>query len=138
MNCTFQREQCNGEGAKQVQGPYLPLVVNAFVESKEYFVPRPNKPLALGRELRCALFPPVKGTFGARKDMKKDIIAAHRYCSNHRESVLDSDLGGCFYCLSIFSPSEIKDWVDARQDETDINESGQTALCPRCGIDSTP
>ncbi len=68
--------------------------------------------------------------------MKKDIIAAHRYSSNHRESVLASDVCGCFYCLSIFSPSEIEDWVDARKDETDINESGQTAFCPRCGIDS--
>jgi len=68
--------------------------------------------------------------------MKKDIIAAHHYSSNHRESVLDSDVCGCFYCLSIFSPSEIEDWVDARKDEIDINESGQTALWPRCGIDS--
>jgi len=68
--------------------------------------------------------------------MKKGVIAAHRYSSNHRESVLASDVCGCFYCLSIFSPSEIEDWVDARKDETDINESGQTALCPRCGIDS--
>jgi hypothetical protein len=68
--------------------------------------------------------------------MKQDIIAAHRYSSNHRESVLGSDLCGCFYCLSIFAPSEIKDWVDAKEDEIDINDKGQTALCPRCGIDS--
>ena len=67
---------------------------------------------------------------------KEDIIAAHRYSSNHRESVLASDVCGCFYCLSIFSPSEIEDWVDAREDETNISEKGQTALCPRCGIDS--
>ena len=70
------------------------------------------------------------------KIMKKDMIAAHRYSSNHRESLLASDVCGCFYCLSIFSPSEIEDWVDARKGETDINESGQTALCPRCRIDS--
>jgi hypothetical protein len=67
---------------------------------------------------------------------KEDIIAAHQNSSNHRESVLASDVCGCFYCLSIFSPSEIEDWVDAREDETNISETGQTVLCPRCGIDS--
>jgi hypothetical protein len=67
---------------------------------------------------------------------KEDIIAAHRDSSNHRESVLSSDVCGCFYCLSIYPPSEIRDWVDAKKDETNINETGQTALCPRCGIDS--
>jgi hypothetical protein len=68
--------------------------------------------------------------------VKKDIIAAHRCSSNHRESILASDACGCFYCLSIFSPVEMKDWLDVKADETEINESGQTALCPRCGIDS--
>jgi len=67
---------------------------------------------------------------------KEDIIAAHRYSSNHRESILASDICGCFYCLSIFSSSEMEDWVDAPEGETDINETGQTALCPHCGIDS--
>jgi len=67
---------------------------------------------------------------------KEDIIATHRYSSNHRESVLASEVCGCFYCLSIFSPSEIEEWIDAREDETDINKTGQTALCPHCGIDS--
>ena len=33
---------------------------------------------------------------------------------------------GCFYCLQTFAPSEIIKWVD----------KGQTALCPKCGIDS--
>jgi len=67
---------------------------------------------------------------------KEDVIVAHRCSSNHRESILDSDVCGCFYCFSIFSSSEIEDWVDASDDEADINETGQTALCPRCGIDS--
>jgi hypothetical protein len=67
---------------------------------------------------------------------KEDIIPAHRCSSNHRESILASDVCGCFYCLSIFSSSEIEDWVDTREEESDIKETGQTALCPRCGIDS--
>jgi hypothetical protein len=65
-----------------------------------------------------------------------DHIQAHKHSSNHREEVMRSSICGCFYCLSIFIPSEILDWVDESTDETDIGESGQTALCPRCGIDS--
>ena len=34
-------------------------------------------------------------------------------------------------CLATFSPTEIQDWIE--DDEADV---GQTALCPRCGIDS--
>lgn len=59
-----------------------------------------------------------------------DHIRAHRHSIRHREEVLASDLCGCFYCLAIFPPSEIEDWVD------EWEGVGQTALCPRCGIDS--
>lgn len=34
---------------------------------------------------------------------------------------------GCFYCLKIFHPNEIIEWID---------EPGKTALCPFCEIDS--
>lgn len=33
---------------------------------------------------------------------------------------------GCYYCCRTFSASEIKEWTDR----------GETALCPKCGIDS--
>jgi hypothetical protein len=33
---------------------------------------------------------------------------------------------GCFYCLAIYSPAGITQWVD----------EDQTAMCARCGIDS--
>ena len=66
-----------------------------------------------------------------------DIIRAHRHSSNHREEVLECTVCGCFYCCHIFSPSEIKDWIDNREDWTAHNkEIGQTALCPQCDIDS--
>ena len=58
--------------------------------------------------------------------------SAHRHCDNHRAELLASDLCGCFYCLKIFNPSEIDDWVDEKTDEAE----GETALCPHCGIDS--
>jgi hypothetical protein len=57
--------------------------------------------------------------------------AAHRHSSQHRAEILQSDRCRCFYCLASYSPREIKDWVDE-----DPQEIGQTALCPKCGIDS--
>src|SRR5688572_5370679 len=60
-----------------------------------------------------------------------DKQAAHAHSSNHRAEILDSSVCGCFYCLATFPPVEIQDWVDE-----DSGGQGQTALCPRCGIDS--
>jgi hypothetical protein len=54
-------------------------------------------------------------------------ILAHKHSAKHRVEMEASDKCGCFYCLSIFSPSEILDW---------LKEGDGTALCPRCGIDS--
>ena len=55
------------------------------------------------------------------------VRAAHAFCSNNRNSLQKDSLCGCFYCLSIFRPSEITEWIDEKDD---------TALCPLCGIDS--
>ncbi len=55
----------------------------------------------------------------------------HKHSSNHRNEILSSEVCGCFYCLSIYSPSEIEEWID-----NDENRVGKTALCPKCGIDS--
>lgn len=49
---------------------------------------------------------------------------AHRHSIHHRREVLQSELCGCFYCLSRFAPTQIEEWMDG----------GQTALCP--GIDA--
>lgn len=55
-----------------------------------------------------------------------DIITAHEKCSYHRAEIEASQRCGCFYCLYVFPPLEIEEWIDGQQ----------TALCPRCGIDS--
>jgi hypothetical protein len=55
---------------------------------------------------------------------------AHRHSSHHREEVLRSDLCGCFYCRKSFPPTAISEWTD------EVGGRGQTALCPRCGIDA--
>ena len=55
---------------------------------------------------------------------------AHKSCSSHKEEILISNLCGYFYCLQTFLPSEIVEWF-----EENI-EFGETAVCPKCGIDS--
>ena len=60
--------------------------------------------------------------------MDSDHIAAHKHCfKNHRE-IMDSEICGCFYCIAIFRPSEITDWIN--------DDSQAKAQCPKCGIDS--
>jgi hypothetical protein len=59
-----------------------------------------------------------------------DYIRAHRHSIRHREEVLASERCGCYYCGSIFPPADIEVWVD------EWEGVGQTALCPKCGIDS--
>ena len=63
--------------------------------------------------------------------VEPDYIREHEHSSNHREELIRSDLCVCFYCLEVYSPSEITDWVD--EDEHGV---GQCALCAKCGIDS--
>jgi hypothetical protein len=55
-----------------------------------------------------------------------DLELAHKLSIHNREQIAKSEVCGCFHCLAVFAPSEIKEWVD--------NED--TPLCPKCGIDS--
>jgi hypothetical protein len=59
-----------------------------------------------------------------------EIIAAHNDSIRHRDEILASEVCGCFYCLAVFPPSEIRKWVDTK------DSIGQTALCPKCDVDS--
>lgn len=57
-----------------------------------------------------------------------DIIDAHKYSINHKTKIINDKKCGCFYCLKVFSPNEITEWIDDKLDDT--------AICPYCGIDS--
>lgn len=61
-----------------------------------------------------------------------DIIDAHRFSSNHKGQLSQDRLCGCFYCLSIFSPKEIRFWLQAHGP----SDGDGTAVCPYCGVDS--
>ena len=56
--------------------------------------------------------------------------AAHEHCIWNWEDILESDICGCFYCISTFFPAEIKEICDTN------SPNGPTAICPECGIDS--
>ena len=53
-------------------------------------------------------------------------IEAHKHSSKHRAEIEASTRCGCFFCFRTFHSAEIKVWTDGNQ----------TALCPRCGVDS--
>jgi hypothetical protein len=57
-------------------------------------------------------------------------IAAHRYSRAHRRELEASIRCGCFHCLAIFAPDAISEWID------EPVEGGETAICPRCGVDA--
>lgn len=57
---------------------------------------------------------------------EKDIYEAHKYSIYNREHIEKSFKCGCFYCMKIFSSSEINFWID----------NNDTAMCPYCCIDS--
>jgi hypothetical protein len=53
-------------------------------------------------------------------------VATHKHASRHRAEIEASSRCGCFFCFRTFHHNDIKAWID----------SNQTALCPRCGVDS--
>lgn len=56
---------------------------------------------------------------------------AHIHSMLHREEIEASKICGCFFCMHIFSPEEIKEWIDVQH-----RQDPQTAICPKCGIDA--
>ena len=58
---------------------------------------------------------------------RKDVISAHNFCTRQKSELEGDRRCGCFYCLKIYSPKEITNWLP---------EGAGTALCPYCSIDS--
>ena len=56
-----------------------------------------------------------------------DYIEAHKFSINHKRDLEKDVKCGCFYCLEIFDPKEITEWIE---------DTSGTAICPYCGIDS--
>ena len=56
----------------------------------------------------------------------KELIKLHKCAINNRKKIEISDTCGCFYCKEIFYAGDITEWTD----------DGETAICPKCGVDS--
>jgi len=59
--------------------------------------------------------------------MLTDVVTAYKFSINNRSALMGDTLCGCFYCMKLFRPLEITEWIE---------DPGGTALCPYCGIDS--
>ena len=57
--------------------------------------------------------------------------AGYRGSLRHRAKFESTARCGCYHCLHFFSSKCIRHWIDE-----DRTGRGQTALCPRCGIDA--
>ena len=57
---------------------------------------------------------------------------AHSRSSNHMEKLKRDKVCGCYCCLAIFPPEEIKEWIVA---DNPVDRLG-TAICPYCEVDS--
>lgn len=66
-----------------------------------------------------------------------DVQGAHRHCRDHRDELAASVRCGCFHCCRVYAATEIIDWIDpAPEMAAETGRSGQTALCPYCGVDA--
>ena len=61
-----------------------------------------------------------------------DLDEAHKYSSNHKPELEKDNICGCFFCLQIYNPKEIEEWIIA---DNSCDRRG-TAICPKCDIDS--
>jgi hypothetical protein len=58
--------------------------------------------------------------------MKAGIHHAAKLAFRNKSEIAFANKCGCYSCLAVFDKKEIKEWTDG----------GETALCPRCSIDS--
>ena len=73
------------------------------------------------------LITPDENLVNGERFTRQDVIDAHAFSINNEEALMKESKCGCFYCLEIFSPKEISEWVE---------DASGTAVCPFCGIDS--
>jgi len=60
------------------------------------------------------------------KILESQLKQAHKCSYKNKELINSAKRCYCFYCLHVFAPFEVKEWVNGED----------TALCPKCGIDS--
>ena len=66
---------------------------------------------------------------------QSSLEAIHHFCTANRPLLEQSSSAGCLCCGATFAPNEILEWV-SELDTVTQQQTGETASCPRCGIDS--
>lgn len=66
--------------------------------------------------------------------MSINLREIHSECGWHEKAIKSSQVCGCFSCLAIFLPSEIKKWIE--EPSNCPRGAGKTAMCPVCDIDT--
>jgi hypothetical protein len=67
------------------------------------------------------------------------VETAHGHTSFHRAAIEASGLCACGHCHARFPPAEIVEWTDWLPSvpfAVRSRDNGQTAVCPRCGVDA--
>lgn len=67
----------------------------------------------------------------SKNAVEAELQRAYSFSSNHKIELEKDKKSGCFACVKIFSPSEIKEWYLETEDGDEV-----TAICPYCGIDA--
>jgi hypothetical protein len=122
-NCNL----CDGDGviAGGERGEVMELCPNCFpdeVACEPAQKPRAQTPF----EKIAGGLEEVRALLAKLKSLKPELKKLHKGSIYNLPLIETAHRCGCFYCLQTFTPSEITKWAD----------KGQTALCPKCGIDS--
>jgi hypothetical protein len=91
-----------------------------------YCFPQEEKPRLTPFQKIAAGLEEVRALLDGLQSLKPELKKLHKGSTYNLPLIEISRRCGCFYCLQTFAPSEITKWID----------KGQTALCPKCGIDS--
>lgn len=67
----------------------------------------------------------IKANRSYSHDKKSQMERLHAYASHNKEMIASSDRCYCFHCKSVFESGEVERYL-----------AEETALCPKCGIDS--
>lgn len=65
--------------------------------------------------------------------MKKRMLWEISECARFNRAILETVRKcGCYYCLKLYSPSEIEEWSSEPREGVEKC----TAICPYCGVDA--
>lgn len=71
--------------------------------------------------------------FPVKRKIRDDVFDAHKHSIRNKDEILNSEVCGCFGCLAIMKPAEIKHFTKEKEKDGAVLS---TAWCPHCKIDT--